>query len=386
MCASPFKFITAGPPPPRVVLLPDALFFSRPIPVTTEAAEPRARAADVASQVELAFEALAPFPLAQLYYGYFWADGANHALAFAAYRRRFTAEQTDEWIGAELILPAFAAVLRAPVEPATTVILSRPEGLTAIHWGDGQVPTRVVYRPLVGEVPDEQRAQAREALLRGFESKTVIDVAETPAAVAGESDGEYFFRAGALASRFSAAEAFALDVRDKGELAALRRARRRDVLLWRTAVGCVIAFGCLLLGQFGLFAGGLWQTARRERLALQAPAVERIQTAQEIANHIEDLRTKRLLTIEMINTIWSKLPQNTYLLSVSSSNTNLYTVQATGQTSNPAEISLLQDGLQSLPQVAPGGVTLKQTGITNSASNFVLTVTFRPGALKPSAS
>lgn len=381
MCASPFSFLTAGPPPPRVVLLPDALFFSRAIPVTVEAG---AAAPAIGDQVELAFETLAPFPLAQLYYGHYWSAGSDHALAFAAYRRRFTSEQTASWAGAELVLPAFAAVLGAKPDPATTVVLHHADGLTAVHWAAGPVPTRVVHRPLPGEVTDEARSAAREALLRGFESKAVIDVTEPPSAASGDGDGEFVFLAGELTAKLSAADAAALDVRDKQELAVLRRARRRDVALWRTAVGCLVLFALLLLGEAALFGGGLWQTTRRIRLAAQAPAVERIQNAQEIATHIENLRTKRLLTMEMLMAVSSRKPQNTYFTSVSSSNTALYTLVAQGQTSNPAEISLLQDALQSMPQVAPGGVSLRQTGTSNAGSNFILTVTFKPNALKPS--
>ena len=65
MSDSPLHFLRAGPPPPTVCLLPDALFFTRAIPIAAETP-----AADVASQVELALESLAPFPVAQLYYGY----------------------------------------------------------------------------------------------------------------------------------------------------------------------------------------------------------------------------------------------------------------------------------------------------------------------------
>src|SRR5579871_1864848 len=103
MCASPLKLFTEGPPPPRVALLPDALFFSRAVGVASEAVDAAQRWADVSAQVELAFETLAPFPLSQLFYGHFWADGSTQALAFAAYRRRFTAEQTDAWADAELV-------------------------------------------------------------------------------------------------------------------------------------------------------------------------------------------------------------------------------------------------------------------------------------------
>src|SRR6266700_455975 len=114
MCASLIDFIRAGPPPPKVVLLPDGMFFTRALPIAAGAT-----AAEVTGQVELALEALSPFPLTQLYYGYYWKPGSERAFAFAAYRRRFTAEQSDTWAGAELVLPTFAAVFGAEVAPAT---------------------------------------------------------------------------------------------------------------------------------------------------------------------------------------------------------------------------------------------------------------------------
>src|SRR5580658_8573017 len=101
---SPFSFFRSGPPPPRVALLPDALFFVRAVPVPGAAAGgPETPPAEVAAQVELALEGVSPFPLTQLYYGYFWLPGSSHALAFAAYRRRFTVEQVAAWQGAELV-------------------------------------------------------------------------------------------------------------------------------------------------------------------------------------------------------------------------------------------------------------------------------------------
>src|SRR5262249_55399748 len=152
----------------------------------------------------------------------------------------------------------------------------------------------VLFRPIPAEAPEEERAAAREALLRGFESKAVIDIAEPPVAASGDGDGEFTFRAGELESSFSAAEMAAMDVRDKDELAALRRGRRRDVLMWRAAMACIAGFVLLGLGELALVGGGLWQTTRRVQLNAQAPAVEQIETANDIAHRIEDLRTKRL--------------------------------------------------------------------------------------------
>jgi hypothetical protein len=78
--------LRAGPPPPKVALLPDGLFFTRAVSVAAGATP-----GEAASQIELALEAVSPFPIAQLYYGYYWVPGSESALVFAAYRRRFTA-------------------------------------------------------------------------------------------------------------------------------------------------------------------------------------------------------------------------------------------------------------------------------------------------------
>src|ERR1041384_3870408 len=118
MCASLINFLRAGPPPPKVVLLPDGMFFTRTLPVAAGAT-----AAEVAGQVELALEALSPFPLTQLYYGHFWKPGTDRAFAFAAYRRRFTTDQSTAWGSADLVLPTFASLFGAEVAPATTALL-----------------------------------------------------------------------------------------------------------------------------------------------------------------------------------------------------------------------------------------------------------------------
>ena len=136
MCASPLDFLRSGPPPPRVAILSDAVFFSRAIPVRRRRdpgrggrrGRPGARGALAVPRSPSSTSATTGRP------------GAPLALAFAAYRRRFTAEQVAEWTGAQHVMPAFAAILGAEPSPATTVLLGTPEGLTAVHWEKGPVP------------------------------------------------------------------------------------------------------------------------------------------------------------------------------------------------------------------------------------------------------
>lgn len=383
MCASPLRFLRDGPPPPKVVLLPDALFFTRPVPVTAGAT-----AAEAAAQIELALEAVSPFPLAQLYYGWFWTPGAAHGLVFASYRRRFTADQTAAWEGAELVLPTFAAIAAAEVEPATTVILTSAEGLTAVYWDAPGVPTRVLFRPLPIEASEEDRLRVRDDLLRIIGgSKAVVDLPVPPVAGPAGSDEEFTFQSGAVASRLPASAAAALDVRDKGELAALRAAQKRDVILWRVLLGSAALLLLLIVGEFALLGGKAWQEVRTAQIRGQKPTVEKIISSQALAFRIEELATKRLLPFEMVTAIITenrRPPEIIFSRVLASVQAGINTLTVEAVATSAAQVSVYQSTLQKVPAIERADARI--TGTRGDTANFTLVVTFKPDAIKPADS
>lgn len=382
MCASPLNFLRAGPPPPKVALLPDALFFTRAVAVT-----PGATPAEAAGQIELALEAASPFPLTQLYYGSFWTPGAEHALVFAAYRRRFTSDQIALWDGAELVLPAFATLVGADVEPATTVLLTSADGLTAVHWDKPPVPTKVVFAPIEPEATDEMRAQVREELLRAFDgSRKVIDLAAPLEAESASSDREVVFRAGDFKSHVPATATAALDVRDKAELAALRNARRRDVVLWRVALGAAAALLILAASEFALVGGRAWQSTRVRQYEAQKGPVSEISNKQELTNRIDALRTKQLLPLEMVTQLVGenneRIPADIQFRTVQANTARgLNSVFVTGKATNPAQVNVYENTLKALPTIEKVEAPISQVG--GGQATFTMTVTFKPNALKP---
>ena len=382
MCASPLRFLRAGPPPPKVALLPDPVFFSRVVPIT-----PGASPAEAAGQVELALEAMSPFPLTQLYYGWFWSAGTEQAFVFAAYRRRFTTDQMAEWEGAEVVLPSFAAVLGARVQPATTVILQSPTGLTAVHWETPAVPSRVISQPLDPEPTEEARGQAREELIRAIGgSKTVIDLQSPLAADPAKSDGELVFRQNDFESRLAARTASALDVRDKGDLAALRAARKRDVVLWRVAMAAAAVIIFLGLGELALMAGKSWQSMRQRIYLAQKPRVDRIENVHQLTHRIDELATKRLLPLEMVTQLvgenLERKPADIQFTNVQADTTRgLYTVVVQGRTNNPPQINAYEATLKALPIFEK--VVANIDDLRSDRASFTLVATFKPDALKP---
>lgn len=378
MCASPLALLRAGPPPPKVVLLPDTSFFTRVVPVGAGATD-----AEAAGQIELALEAMAPFPLAQLYYGWFRPAGAEQALVFAAYRRRFTTEQTAAWADAQAVLPAFASVLGAAAAAGTTVILAAPEALTAVHWTAPGVPALVAVRTLGPDATDEERGTVRAELIRGCGgSVQVIDLAAPPAAQPARGDGELGFKADDFTSLLPAAVAAALDVRDKAELAALRAARKRDVLLWRITLGCAAALGLLLLGEFALIGGQAWQKVRLGQYNAQKALVEKITGLHEHSSKIDDLVTKRLLPIEMVNLLDEKRPGEVQFTRVQADQSRgLYAIVVEGTTTNAAQLNVYEAALKA--QTAAIDRVENSIQIRGERATFMMTVTFKAEALKP---
>lgn len=383
MCASPIDILRSGPPPPRVAFLPDAVFFSRAIAVPAAASE-----AEVVSQVGLSLEALSPFPLAQLYHGYYRPEGAAHALAFAAYRRRFTAEQTEAWKGADLVIPAFAALLGCVVEPSTTVVLAAADGLTAIHWDRAGVPSLVLFSPLAEGCSDDERARIRGELIRAAgEARTVVDAPSPAVPRAGRRDGEVLFEAGSLRSSLAADVLAAIDVRDKADLASLARARRRDIILWRVTTGSLAACLFFLLCEVGLVAGGFWQAGRVALVAAQKPTVERIMDEQDLASRIDKLSTERLLPLEMISQLSPEVaePKNPPSIQFLRAQTSgQYTLIVEAKTGNAGEIAGYKSAIEQNP--ACERVEIKDQHGKDNEISFTLVVTFKPGALTPASS
>ncbi len=380
MCASPLSFLRAGPPPPRVAFLPDALFFARAVPGAAGATP-----AEAAAQAELALEGLAPFPLAQLYYGSFWVPGAETALVFAAYRRRFTAEQVVAWGEAELVLPQFAAALGAGGTAGTTVVLASPENLTAVQWDKSPVPVRVVSRPLPPETTDEDRLQARDEFVASLENAgRVTDVAAPLTADATGNDSAMVFRAGAFVSRLAGPTAAQLDVRDKAELAALRGAQRRDVFLWRLALGAAAALLFLAAGEFAIVgAKKFWQQGRQAKVAAQTATVNEIMKSQALANRIDELATKRLLPFEMLALLIedNRKPAEITFVSVSTdSKAGIYTLFIDAATTTMGQLSTYTATLRKLPMIQ--SVETRDEKSKGDGGTFRLIVVFKPDTVK----
>ena len=377
MSLASLKRFLPRPPPRHVVLLSDTLFFTRAVPVIAAAS-----AAEVAAQVELAVESLSPFPVAQLYYGHHWLPGADHALVFAAYRKRFTADDVAAWPEAEVVLPSFVAVLGkgdAPA-PATALIVPGAGAVTGIYFGDASgVPTLVRVETLSADATEAERAAARDAVLGAFpEKRKIVELADAPQFAAASAQGEFVFRTGDGETHFDAGDVAPLDVRDKDELAARRRAQARDVILWRSFLGCAAVIGLCVLLELVLVGASVWQKQRLALEATQKPVVETIMTSQALATRIDELSTKRLRPLEMLALVNTARPPTIQFMRTVTNGLHVLEVEA--QTSSSGDIDVLRSALNRLEGCEKAEVLDPRS--RDGVSTFKLVVTFKPDAFK----
>ncbi len=365
----------------KVVLLPDARFFVRAVPVNASAGPEAA-----AREVELALEVLSPFPLSQLFYGYHWEEGSAHALVFAAFRRRFTDDEQARWADADRVVPHF--VLAATLNPGAgrTVLLGEGASLTALHWGEpGPIASRVATLPLATEATEAERTAVRAELLRavGSAGAGVLDL-PLPAPMAGdEEEARAGWTAGDQRLTLPLADGAALDVRDKGELAARRASQRRARFLWR---GFLTGLGVLMLlavGEGALVGLGAWQARRMARVEAQQPSVDRIMSQQALATRIDELSTQRLRPFEMISLVTvagnpgtQKTASVHFIRTVTS---GLYTLEVEAQTKVGSDLAAYQAALRQNPAVA--AVEVAKHDLRDATTTFVLMITFKPEAL-----
>jgi hypothetical protein len=376
-----FDFISQlfAPPTRLAALLSDGHFFVRPVTVAADAT-PEV----VAEQIELALETLSPFPVAQLYHGHYWLPGSTRALVFAAYRKRFTAEETAGWPEAEVVMPAFAVLLAAPAPTGTTRVLMSPDAITVFHWGDeSPVPSQAIIHPLATGTPEPERLATRDQLLRTIGAGAAVEEWAQPELRAMTDGRQATFAAGENEVIVAPDLIATLDVRDRAELAERNALHSRDIMLWRVCLGLVGVIMLCLVGE-----GAVWYSHSKVAVSTaemnqRGELVAEIQATKAAADQIEQVTARRLLPLEMLNLVRSKRPENTVLTNTHTTINvaeGTYTLQAAGTTTVPDEVDAFKTALGTLPDVVADVQNMTTQADT---TRFTVIVTFNADSVLP---
>jgi hypothetical protein len=377
---SPLTRAFTGPKPQEAAMLPGNRFFVRRLAVEGE---------DVPGQVNLALEAISPFPLEQMLVGFVTSADGKQVLAYAAHRRRFTAEESFAWPEDCQVVPEFLALCGHRPAAGGIVVHRGEERLTALAWKAGEeLPAAIV----VAELADADEAGlAREAAARAdlaadspVENLTGAltgSLVEGNLILKGEYEGTFTIPKKGLDDS---------DIRDSDFLAERRKKERLNLILWNVArVGVAVLVLSLLLDIAGFVVGlrsHALEVANEGRQAL----VEDIEESQKITDRILELGVKRLLPMEMLALVNEKRPATVEFTNVhcevkklkdSVLTKPIMTVDA--RTPNAGDISDFLKAVQAMPEVE--AVTNTEPRVRDTSTTFRLEITFKQAALLKAA-
>ncbi len=364
------RFLPSAPPPSPCLLARGEAFFVRR--ATLVADEP------AAAQLLLAVEGMAPFPPEQLYHGHVLSADGRAALVFASFRRRFTAEETADWVTAALVTAEFVPLLAVSGEGDRIVVHVGGERISALAWRSGEdLPEAVLVRQ-GGEDGVQVVIQELRARVNFGADVTVQQLTGT-LALLPESNGalEALCEGQSLGS-VPAARLAGADVRDPDFLLERRRAEQRDVWLWRGLLGVAALLALSAILDVGAGAFGIYGSKLRAQVVAQTDAVRQTETAQSLANRIAELSEKRLMPFEMLALINPARPDSVVFQRVVTRGLTALEVEA--QANNAEDVGSYSNALKALPALS--SVKTRVDGVRDGVTRFVLTLEFKPEALR----
>jgi len=223
--------------PAAAALLPGNRFFVRRLALDGP---------DVQAQVNLALEALSPFPLEQMLVGHLVAADGRTALIYAAHRRRFTPEESLAWPEDCQVVPEFLALCSHRPAAGGVVVHRGEERLTALAWVAGETLPAAIA---VGELADVTAAEiAAEAAQRGGLAEGYAVETLTGALRSERREHALVLLAeGATPHELSKKHLDVADIRDTDFLEARRKKERTNLILWRLTQGAVATLVVALL-------------------------------------------------------------------------------------------------------------------------------------------
>ncbi len=355
-----------------VVLLPGDKFFVRRIALTP--------GQDVPSQVELAFETLAPFAAPQLFHGYCPSRDGAQALIFAAYRKNFSPDEISLWATADAVLPDFALWLGLEKVPGAEIwIRESDRAVEAVAWdGTSDLPAGILFRKTDALPAATVAEQLKADLGRRFDlADGGLDEWTGDVAVKEWTKEGLVLRLDnhttALETRLSLERVRLMDVRDKSELAERSQLQRRDLWLWRAFVAVAAGLALCVLAELVMLGAGRLLAGKRSERDANAPAVQQISQANDLSARMEQIATQRLMPFEMLVVLNNIKPHSLQFVRVSTVGVLEMDVEA--QTPNASDLRDYEQSLNKVPAIEK--VEMRDPHTRENMTTFLIQVTFK---------
>lgn len=352
-------------------LLPGNRFFVRLIALEPE---------NIESQVSLAIETVSPFPPEQMLMGYITSTDNKWALAYAAHRRRFTAEESFAWPDDCQVIPEFLALLGERPDRGGILIHEGTELLTGLAWNENQpLPSSII---VVDKKDSSPELLAKEIIERaGLPSGTPVinkrgeffSTRNDSQLVLSCNNGKLFL--------LSSNQLDSADIRDADFLSARRKKERVNKLIWNTAR---IAVGIIIVSFiFDISAFLINWRSNNLRLINESrqPIIQEIESAQAISARITEMNTKAPLPLEMLAVVNENRPSTVDFQRVSCKNNTQIEIEA--RTTNASDVYAFEKSLKERSEIS--FVATKDMRARDNFTTFSVTITFKPETLRKGA-
>ena len=294
-------------PLPDVLLLPAEYFFIEKVEVP-----PALASTELADFAELSMEAIAPFPLEQLRWGFLTAPDGQHLLIYAALKDRLKRAGYDDLETYTWVLPVFATLHGARFTEPTEIILLGDNFDTACHHPGGDaLPENIRNLPRSDATPVASTLPPSDATpVASTQRSNTLQLRLKLLSVELSEKGLPRFQFETLGkapanghwSPLEPDEAtlWQADIRPSDFKTVERNARRTTGLVTRV-MGYAAIFAILLVLLEGLlFVGQLWLNTRTAKIEAQTTSVRRVEDKHSLLNKLEQVAQNELRPIAIL--------------------------------------------------------------------------------------
>jgi len=277
-------------PLPDVLVLPAEYFFIEKVEVPTALAP-----AELADFAELSMEAVSPFPLDQLRWGFLIAPDGQYLLIYAALKERLKLAGHTELESYTWVLPDFTTLQGARFTRDTEVVLEGEHYTTRFLLPSGEAsPENIRSLPAGSDTPISKGQSIHLKLLTVELSEQSIPTFKFETIGESPADGLWSPLEPDEASLWNA------DIRPSSFKTVERSARRTTSLVTRI-MGYAAIFAIVLVVFEGLlFLGDFWLGTRTAKIDEQATPVRRIEDKQSLLNKLDQVAQNELRPIAML--------------------------------------------------------------------------------------
>ncbi len=277
-------------PLPDVLVLPAEYFFIEKVEVPTALAP-----AELTDFAELSMEAVSPFPLDQLRWGFLIAPDSQHLLIYAALKERLKLAGHTELETYTWVLPDFTTLQGARFTRDTEVVLEGEHYTTSFLLPSGEAsPENIRSLPAGSDTPHSKGQSIHLKLLTVELSEQSIPTFKFETIGESPADGLWSPLEPDEASLWNA------DIRPSSFKTVERSARRTTSLVTRI-MGYAAIFAIVLVVFEGLlFLGDFWLGTRTAKIDEQATPVRRIEDKQSLLNKLDQVAQNELRPIAML--------------------------------------------------------------------------------------